>query len=500
MPLASLFTTCSAQTLPSLTAVSIDKGISYSVFTQFGTPGQDNLLRVDIAQPYIWVVSASHGNEACDSAVNSTTLCAPHGLYNSTASNTSVNLNSYQELTFLNGIEINGSIMEDTAFFYDSDNFTGYEFPKVDFMAAEDLNVRVGALGLAGKSEGENDQFPNITFLSNMVAKGLINSSSYSFFPEDNENLKLTFGGLNPNEFINDLVVFQKIPFQATDAALSYDFPIVPITGISVVNSAGTSVGLSYDQYPVLLDSRITYSLLPYQVIISLAIQLNAYYSYDDNVWLAKCSTGTLGATLAFLFGNLTVQVPVSSFMTNLYDEDDNQVNFDDGDPACILTVLPNSNFGYSILGTNFLKSVFLAVDNDNHQIALAQAYNEFYKNQTSHQTKQFANMTKTSTSSIPFTSSLIQSGTIPFASGHNLTSVYQDFTLSFNTALASSVIPPDITARVTHGTIYTGRVGASSPFSTAQETGNQTQEAFGVSLRGDIGFTILGLLFSFLI
>lgn len=488
--------TSATKSLPSVFATLTNNGISYAVKAEFGSDNQSINLRVDIAQPYVWVVSSSL-EASCNDPGNST--CVGNGSYNITSTNSSYDLGYEQDFTFLNGIEINGSLVQDNVKILNYNGSDDINVSLLDFINVNESSIGVGAFGLAGSISGETlSSLTNGTFLQTLVNQGEIPSNSYSFFAQNNKHLELTFGGLNPNHFIDDLVLFKNVPFIDSDSQqLYYNFPIIPLTQINVVASSGSSVILSSDDYPVLFDSRFTYSLLPFETIISLAIQLNAYYSSVDNLWLLKCSTGDLGATLAFQFANLTIQVPVSNFLKNLLEDDGTQIVFEDGDSACILTVLPDNTYGYSILGTNFLRSVFLAVDNDNQQLALAQAYNDFYLNQTEFSNSNYT--TRTSTT-IEYTESLIQSSTIPYAVPNNITD-YTIFTFSVNSDQSASTIPEDITASVTDGTIYTGRGASTTDSNTASDSAKYS--ANGNTLRNEIGNTLFGVfvtLLSFLI
>lgn len=472
--------------LPTLHATGSTKQSVFHINATFGSPPQYEMLRVDTGQPYLWVLngntfdtceeeaeiesslSVHSSSEASQStAASYYNPCISSGVYYIEDSPHAIDYNDWQRETFLNKIYVNGSVVQDVMSIddlitYNSSNET-LVFESVDFLNANITDVRAGALGLAGPIANELTGY-NIYFLEMLKGEGLIETASYSYFAKDDTTLEVVFGGVNPNHFDNQLVGFDNIPYY-DGKNLFYNYPIVPLTSMSVKNEDGGSA-LLFDEtleFPVLLDSRSVFTLLPLNTVINLAIQLNAYYSADDRSWLVKCSVGNLNAKISFQFGNLTVDVPVANMLREI-NSDSDPVVFDDGEKACLLGVIPLSAYGYSVLGANVLRSLYFAIDNESNKIALAQANNVDWNSMKNSDSIT----TSFTTTDLPLESSIIQSGTIPFAVNNNVTA---GMTFSFISEFSATTrIPPEVSARITSGVIYTGRTtnATSSSFSSS--------------------------------
>lgn len=153
--------------------------------------------------------------------------------------------------------------------------------------------------------------------------------------------------------------------------------PIVPVDDISVENLSNGQIlsifGTPGDTLAVALDTRSTYSFLPLQTVINLAIQTNALYNTELNRWIVECETvRKANAFINFSIANVNVQVPLNSFLFDAYASSNQTLNFSDGLAACYLAFLPDSQQGYSSFGIPFVTNIYLAVDNTNNKVAIA--------------------------------------------------------------------------------------------------------------------------------
>lgn len=443
---------------------------NYTYYTNvsFGTPGQNIGLRIDMTQPYIWVRTEESLPRCRD---NQTSYwydqCETLGTFESNESSTFYDFNDWQRLVTLDYVNINGSVVEDDLKFNDvandNDILKNYTFENVDFINANDSGTVVGALGLAGPIEGELDNYNSIHFLDVLKDENIINSSSYSLYHHNNSYGELILGGINQDYYTGDLVYFHNIPYLDRDSGtttLHHNYPIVPLSSLSVSNRYGTTAYLSTnnDTVPMLIDTRATYSYIPYSLVVALAVQLNAFYSDDEDSWFVKCSIGDLNATIGFQIGNVTIDVPVSDVIEPAkVDSGNGTLVFDDGEEACFLLFTPDYYFGYSVLGSPFYKNAYIVVDNEANQIALAQA------------AKPTTQRSLPNSSTTDYQASAISSGYIPFATTNNIT---QTYTYVFDqTSIKSSVQPNLVTVSITNGEIYTGRVQSSNSSTHASST-----------------------------
>jgi len=455
---------------PTIHAVS-DEGLVYYTNISLGSPPQDLQLRIDVANSYVWVRSREslptcENNET--STVNSQCETGT-GAFNVSDSSSYHDFNDWQRLMTLDYIWINGTVSEDSMSLLDisggselnhNNNITIDDF---DLIVSNESRVVMGGLGLAGKTNDQLDNYDNINFLDMLKQNNVINSSSYSLYHKDNLTADLVLGGINQDYYTGDFVKFNQVPYLNSQTnQLEYNYPILPLTSLKVSSSDGRTayISTSNDTEPVLIDTRSSYNYLPYSMVVALAVQLNAFYSDDIDVWLLKCSVGNLNATVGFQFGNVTIEVPISEMITPAKSSsggDNGNLVFDDGDEACLLLVTPNYYFGYSVLGSPFFKSAYIAVDHESNQIAIAQAAKVPHKGSSSSSTTTLSN----SSSTLDFAKSQISSGYIPFAVTNNLT---ESYTMKFDqTSIHSSVQPDLVTVSITNGEIFTGRVQSTN-------------------------------------
>lgn len=511
------------ESFPTINCGSDNGGYGYYANLSVGNPAQDMALRIDIAQPYVWLLNSSNPNfppvadynpsvnmdktfyntftvttstvdtsetlTVTETYVSSATY-ATLGSYDYDKSKTGKLIkDSYALYSFLDYIWINGTVVEDdmTIDFVTFDNSTKNHtitLNETAFINANGSDLPAGALGLAASLPGEVEY--NYHFLDNLVENGIINSSSFSFHIQDNSSAKLILGGVDQDYYTGPLVKFDKSPYLSSSGDLKFNYPIVPLTSINVKNlDSGDTLFLTADNstFPVLLDSRVFYIYLPEEIIIDIAVQLNAFY-YSNNNWLAKCSIQDLAATIGFQFGNITIDLPIADLLSPIYYNSTNRLVFDDGEEACLLLTFPNTEYGYSILGTTFLKSAYLVVDNEGDTIALAQANKNVTKKA---QVSTYVNGSLSTASTIPFESSIIRSGDIPFAVTNNIT---DSITYIYETTTFDSYFPGVATAVVTNGEIFTGRIAVNTTSNASSWSSASKSKSFGTKLSVPSTFT----------
>ncbi|ODQ61283.1 hypothetical protein WICANDRAFT_90671 [Wickerhamomyces anomalus NRRL Y-366-8] len=458
-----------------------------------GTPPQELSLRIDIAQPYVWTRSRQSLPVCANGQTPNNTFECDSGIgaFNQSASSSYYDENNWQRLIFLDYVWVNGTMSQDTLAFDQAFNvdINGSEtrnltVNEINFINANDSRVPMGGLGLSSKFDDSNNDY-NTNFLDILKDQHVINSSSFSLYHKDDSSADLMLGGVNQDYYVGDFVVFDKQPYwDNRENKLVNDYPILPLSSLMVSNARGQTayISTSNNTEPVLIDTRSSYNYLPYSMVVALAVQLNAFYSNDIDVWLLKCSITNLNATIGFQFGNVTVNVPIDEMINPAYTSSGNEtLVFDDGEEACLLLVTPNYYFGYSVLGSPFFKSAYIAVDNEANKIAIAQAAKGNHTREQSSTTTDFA-------------ASAISSGHIPFASPNNITQLY---TMRFDqSSIKSSAQPDMVTVSITNGEVFTGRVQPSNSSSMSSSASGG-----GVQLNNHYnnGNSVLGYVFSFI-
>lgn len=370
---------------PTMAVNKDDTGLYY-VNASIGTPGQVQMLRIDVAQPYLWVLSQDMQGIRLEEEgeVDNETF------YDHTKSSTSKVLNnskirnmefidhiSFNATTFMDSIELPSSLgtydLE-----YDDQNLTvsrisnssslsihNFSFFNAEYAAAY---LQQGALGLGGKitqaSDSDSSNYDDsFFFLDQLVQNNYINTSSYSlWFGGDViesyayssaldsvavENCGiLIFGGVDRSLYTGDLVKIDTLPYyNVRTGVTSRGYPIVPLVKVDVKSKSGQVKNLTSEYFlePVLLDTRYRYNYLPLDLIVKIATQANAYYVESLNRWLLACDVGKLGASILFDFGEVVIDVPLSDLMGPTYDSTTNgTLYFSNADQASLRAQIPS--------------------------------------------------------------------------------------------------------------------------------------------------------------
>ncbi|CUM46085.1 uncharacterized protein AC631_03374 [Debaryomyces fabryi] len=455
-----------------------DDGYYYNTNMSMGN--EEMGLRLDLIQPEVWVMNnkdfydcsyidewyASEVSEygssmpalVTDASQYVATACAQQGAYSmesgssgSIASPTKSNVYNNQpySIPYLNSINVSGVFATDNFSFIISDS-KKISLKDFTFVNADEANVLVGGLGLAGNPTGSG-------FLDSLVANDIIGSVGYSLWFNNYSDSKNAVAELIPGMVDNkyysgdffefDIPDHEASQYSLEDSTLidNLKLPILPLSDVEVENQNDhKTLSLKSDSqnFAVLLDSRTVFNYLPLYMIVNLAIQTNASYSSEVNRWVVECDQiSNLNATLNFKFGDLRVKVPLDDFLISASYNNRN-LTFATGKRACYLSFLPSSVSGFTALGIPFLRAIYLAVDYEGGKIAVANSNHnldvkiEDYSNtkKVEHYSTSLAHLESEtsgylSNHTIHNSIAYIESGKIPFATKYNST---ENFTLTY--------------------------------------------------------------------
>ncbi|ODQ81125.1 hypothetical protein BABINDRAFT_160528 [Babjeviella inositovora NRRL Y-12698] len=358
---------------PRLDIWSVYEGL-YNTEFGFGDPMQPISIRIDLLQGDIWVFNASVYPECLSS---NTTNCATLGSYDALASKTYRNASVLTNAPFstnvtllsLNGLNATGNLVSDVIQWNNTE--TNRTISLTNFVFLDMFNlVAEGALGLGTTYSGTGVlNYFKLLNVTGSESFGLYCGSKYAQAGE------LHLGFVDETFFTGDLVVYDMLSVANNPSQTS--LPVVALTGMQVESSTGQTSDLNVNNtfpIPVMFDTRQYFSFLPYDALILLAVQLNAVYNPDNHKWLVECSVGDINATVNLAFGDLTIKVPVAEL---LYSS--NKIFASSGKPACTLAIQPDYLKGYSILGSQFLHAMYMVINHDSKQVALAQANTDYY-------------------------------------------------------------------------------------------------------------------------
>ncbi|GME69730.1 unnamed protein product [[Candida] boidinii] len=473
LPAEENFSICSPSTTSSAAAPT----------TSDSSKDETRVLSID--------ASESIDHSSATSVLYADNVCASLGVYDMEDSNSGSYYNVGESLSV--GKTTNGSTESFKvlpSFIYLSGHYAedNFSFPMVlnahltdikgenfVFIDVNNSIVSTGGLGVGISTIGSN-------FIDLFIEQGIVDSNSYSLVLNGKDAIygELIIGAVRNTDFTDSFIEFDFVPmiiegldYNSYGLAASYsnEMPIIAISGFGVSSSATNRTVEFSNNYndelysgsypkPIVLDSRSYYNYIPYSTLIDMAVELNAYYAEALDRWVLDCNVGDLG-TIDFHFGNYTINIPISEFLTPAYGNNtDTQLQFDNGDNACILSFLPDYYHGFSMFGSTFLRGVVLAVDNENKKIALGRLnpYRIVYAPQ--HPNAVFNDTDASEIAAIDYQNGLstvaMGNGSIPFATRNDIAN-YSDITFTYNTKTvgATEANYSAVTAFISEGEIF---------------------------------------------
>lgn len=427
---------------------------------------QEQYLRLDIAQPYVWVANAETNKDVIATyevdSNNITPYYATDTVFNFTfIDNIQINCTPYISNMSVSNLQNNPFVQGESA-------IDELVIDTLGFMVAYDSYSLMGSLGLAGSINNTNWQHTQVAsdnfnssfmFLDDLTSENILSHSGYSLWVAGNAYESVDFGStsssysnasfsnysvgslmlnyVNSSLFTGDLVKFESIPyyevFTQGQSFTSDGYPIFPLSGCNIIANTSEKVNLTTTDIitPVLFDTRYTTSFLPIDIIQQISIQTNAFYVESVESWYVDCELGDINAEVEFLFGQLSIKVPLSEFITEAY------LSNDDGSEtplyfksvsgkktnACILKMRPSYLSGINILGVPVMKYTYLVGDIEANEYALAQA--AIFNSKTSVNKRDESDQKDRSTSSESISTSTL-SVSSSSSSSSSSTSIFQ--------------------------------------------------------------------------
>ncbi|KAG5366237.1 Aspartic proteinase yapsin-7 [Yarrowia sp. B02] len=253
------------------------------------------------------------------------------------------------------------------------------------FVAAQKGTTQFPGMGFApGKYLEGTMNVTNVTtdFAASLMYSGYTESRSLALYMVNGSTTSphMLFGGLDTSLAKDNF--FVSYPLLKGN---NFSYPtqyMVTLTGVSVTADDGTSVSLGTlmgscgddlkgDCVPVGFDTSTYMSYLPRNVVINLAIQLNAMYSSDMQLWIQSCAYRTIGGYLNIELTSNVFSVPISQMLMPMVDSQGNAMKFNGGDDACYLAIRPSENRGYNSLGLGFMQNFYMVFDPDDNYVSL---------------------------------------------------------------------------------------------------------------------------------
>lgn len=272
-------------------------------------------------------------------------------------------------------------------------NFTNglvAEWQNFTFIDVEELSLLYGGFGLATNPRGLG-LLTSLQQLRFIKLPGYLlwfgNTTRYNVSDTTQKYGYIIPGVVDPLRYVGTLYLFPVVGHKGfrypqeqnydNSVVGNLNLPIVVLDNLELLNrNDGLVLFISTTNvapFPVALSLRLIFSFLPNLILIDLAIQTNAYYLADVSRWLVGCEAiRNAQARIRFKFNDLEITMPLENLIENAIFGG-KQLKFQDDQSACTLLVLSLDRNGAASLGLPFLEHVYMVMDNEAGNVALAQ-------------------------------------------------------------------------------------------------------------------------------
>lgn len=291
------------------------------------------------------------------------TLCTQNGSF-ATAGSDSLQFNKSApdfEIYYADDTEASGVWVHDQVQIHNT------TVKDLSFAVATRSSSTIGVLGIGlPVLEGTNvytysDSYTYENLPMKLKTEGIIKTNMYSLYLGEptSEKGTILFGAVDKAKYEGSL---SNHSFVMTDEdELDVKGPAriaINVDDIDVSTAKLTSSILG-TSYPAVLDTGATYSYFPTYKASALADEIGGEYLQYYGAYKIPCDIKDIEVN--FGFANTVIKVPISDLIIDTVEDT----------KSCFLGVLPSLELHY-LLGDNFLRHAYVAVDLENKQIGMA--------------------------------------------------------------------------------------------------------------------------------
>lgn len=355
----------------------------YTATLKVGSPPQEVQVMIDTGSSDLWFISS--GNSQCK-ANGGSIDCDQYGVFDKLKSSSWHDNKTDYSISYYDGDKASGTMGQDNITFA-----AGFLIENANFAVIENTTSSIGVFGVGyPELEAVKPKYTNLPFA--MKEQNLIAKVAYSLYLDSRDAAQgyILFGGIDHAKYTGDLkafdivksndkYVYSQIPLTSVVSSLNnytnaYGLPAGtnhPKVGAVIYNGTDSfNGGIDLKDTPTLLDTGTTYSYLSKDQVESI-VGLFGNVTYNDagKAYEVPCWVGNPGNYLEFNFKNEQyIKVPTSEFVISVG-------TYASGAELCVFGILPGT---HSILGDNFMRSVYAVFDLEDHVISIAQAaYND---------------------------------------------------------------------------------------------------------------------------
>lgn len=320
-----------------------------------GTPAQTLSLQVDTGSSDIWV-NARTSNLCLEGH------CILGGSYDPNSRTKKIVSNEFW-------IEYGDKATASGQFITDSIYFDHKMVPDVQFGLAFSSTSDPGMFGLGYPSNeaqlplGQGRYYTSFTRI--LVRHGIINIKAFSMWMIDDDKGVLLFGGADKNQYSGELKTVPIIP--ADDGA----FINIQIQLHKISFSQGKDILELPSGIPsattALLDCGSNVVDVPHSIAAKIYSILEAETLENNDIYFIRCKLADSSMTINFNMAAITIQIALKSFIFPW----DGKLRPKTADRLCRLPIQISPTNAF-ILGTPFLRNVYVVYDLDHNEISLA--------------------------------------------------------------------------------------------------------------------------------
>lgn len=320
--------------------------LAYYAPLKIGNPPQEVYAQVDTGSYELWV-----DPDCTKLAGSNKEFCEAVGQYEVTESKSAKSLGSTSQIKY-------GKGSADIAYYTDDVGITdSIKVKAMQFgVASSSAEQAAGVLGL-GKGQGAFVKYNN--FIDELAEQGLTKTRAFSIglgAKGDGAGV-IAFGGVDTKKFSGGLAKLPVIT-PGPDGVPRY---WVNMKSISKTGADGKSTSWSGSSMPVFLDTGATLSLLPTELVSTIATDLGSSGLDRHGFYVVDCKVAQQPGSVDFNFDGVTIKVS--------YPEIIRQIG-----SSCWLGISPSDKF--ALLGDTVMRSMYAVFDTEEDNVYLAQYNN----------------------------------------------------------------------------------------------------------------------------
>ncbi|KAL9053899.1 MAG: hypothetical protein Q9162_004472 [Coniocarpon cinnabarinum] len=323
----------------------------YFANVTLGTPEQDFALQIDTGSSDLWVNAQQ--SSLCTRRPD---ICSVTGSYNANASSTYEYVNSFFNITYIDGSGALGDYATDTL------TIANLTIQSLQLGIGYQSSSIQGILGLGYPINEVQVNNARLKAYDNLPAAmantNVIGAPAYSLWLNDLDSNtgSILFGGVDAAKYNPPL---QSLPI-ISESGIYSQF-IIALTALGQNGNVGSII--DNQALPVLLDAGSSLTYLPDNIADALFTAFNAQYDASQGAAMIDCGAADQSGSIDFTFSGATISVAINELVV--------VSSIQNNQETCIFGVAPAGS-SQPVLGDTFLRSAYVVYDLGANEISIA--------------------------------------------------------------------------------------------------------------------------------